>query len=74
MSLRSLQTATGRTLAIFALAASLLTIGVLSVGADGGGQTEPDFASLSEPEPTVLTVEGVAARSVDYDGAVARFR
>ena len=74
MRLKSLRTVTGRALAILALAASLLTIGVLSVSADGSGQTEPDFASLSEPEPMVLTIEGVAARSVDYDGAVARFR
>ena len=76
MSLTSIRSASARTLAIVALAASLLTIGLLSVNADGH---EPPVPTLYEDAPeyseqlTKLTGEGAASRSVSYDGTVARF-
>ncbi len=77
MRLNVLQTSTGRIFAILALAASLLTIGLLSVNAQ---ETDPPVPTpISEPAPvaeellTKLTVEGAASRSVSYDGTVGRF-
>ena len=71
MRFKSLQAATGRALAIFALAASLLAIGVLSVSADQSYDLQ--LVPAADDQLTTLTVEGVASRSVSYDGAVGRF-
>lgn len=76
MSLNSIRIRSARTLAVLALAAALLTIGLLSVSADGHEPPEPTLYEASDQtqeQLTKLTVEGAASRSVSYDGTVARF-
>ncbi len=77
MRLNVFRTSTGRILAILALAASLLTIGLLSVNAQETDPPEPTLinepAPVAEEQLTKLTVEGAASRNVSYDGTVGRF-
>ena len=73
MRLNILRTSAGRTLAILALAASLLTIGVLSVGAEPNEKKNRDTTVVVEEPLTRLTIEGAASRSVSYDGTVGSF-
>ncbi len=73
MKLNVLRTSAGRTLAILALAASLLTIGLLSVGAEQDEDTDAEATEVVEEQLTRLTIQGAASRSVSYDGTIGRF-
>ena len=75
MSFSYIRATSARTLALLALAASLLTIGLLSASADGHDPPEPELYEepVHEEQLTSLSIEGVASRSVSYDGTVARF-
>ncbi len=76
-AIRTVRVTAGRALALLALTASLLTIGLLSVSAQSSGEDDvPTPVLISEPVEeslTKLTIEGSAARSVSYDGTIGRF-
>ena len=63
-------------IALFAAAISLLALLALSNPAAAESPSPVEISvdiNSTEPEPTVLTVEGAASRSVSYDGTVGRF-
>ncbi len=75
MKFTALHATSGRLLALLALVAvtaALLIAGALRVSADQ--EYDLKLVPSSEEELTTLTIDGVASRTVAYDGAVARFR
>lgn len=73
MSLRVLRTASGRTLAMLALAASLVAVLVVLSNVARAESPAVEINVAGADDLTRLTVEGVASRSVEQDGTVARF-
>ncbi len=71
MKLTALRLTTGRLLVLLTLAAALLIAGALSVRADQ--EYDLKLVPSSDQQLTTLTIEGVASRSVERDGTVARF-
>ena len=72
--IRSLGSQSTRLLVLLALAASVLTVGLLSVSAQSDEQTAKIALEPATPAPTTtLVVEGVGSRSVSHDGTVGRF-
>ncbi len=72
--IRSLGSQSTRLLVLFALAASLLTVGLLSVRAQSDEQTAVTALETAKPaSTTTLVVEGAGSRSVSHDGTVGRF-
>ena len=72
--IRSLGSQSTRLLVLLALAASVLTIGLLSVSAQGDEQTAMTALEHAEPaSTTTLVVDGAGSRSVSHDGVVGRF-
>ena len=72
--IRSLGSQSTRLLVLFALAASLLTIGLLSVSAQSDEQTATIALEPAKPaSTTTLVVDGAGSRSVSHDGVVGRF-
>ena len=74
LHIRSLGSQSTRLLVLLALAASLLTVGLLSVS----GQSDEQAATIAlEPampaSTTTLVVDGAGSRSVAHDGTVGRF-
>ena len=73
LQIRSISSHSLRTLALLALAAGLLTIGILSVSADGDDPAAMKKLETAKPATTTLVVDGTGSRSVSYDGTVGRF-
>ena len=68
--IRSLGSKSSRLLVLFALAASVLTVGLLSVSAQGDEQA---VKIALDPPSTTLVVDGAGSRSVERDGTIALF-
>ena len=72
--IRSLGSQSTRLLALLALAASVLTVGLLSVSAQSDEQTAKIALETAKPAPTTtLVISGTGSRSVERDGTIARF-
>ena len=71
--IRSLGSQSTRLLVLLALAASVLTVGLLSVSAQSDEQTAKIALEPAKPASTTLVVSGTGSRSVERDGTIARF-
>ena len=72
--IRSLGSQSTRLLVLLALAASVLTVGLLSVSAQSDEQTAKIALETAKPAPTTtLVISGTGSRSVERDGTIARF-